>query len=255
MSQIRQYKPLFALLMLLAVFSLAGCGSSNGSSSFNSDNGSHPTTGWLPTGHKTAANANLESCTQCHGADYAGGISRVSCTSCHIGNQQSIHPTQWGPLAFILHADYVKKSTNVTCANALCHGTKLDGVGGTGPSCTSCHMGGVASMHPLWGTPTYATHGSYVKNNSNDTSGCANAKCHGIKLDGAGGAGPSCTSCHMGGVASVHPAEWNGKVFFHKTRMGYSNYDSCRNIVCHGAALKGVPLSGGSCYLCHNTLP
>jgi hypothetical protein len=255
MSQIRQGDPLLAMLLLLVVFSLAGCGSSNDASTFNPESGSHPA-GWLPAGHKTAAVADLESCAPCHGGDHTGGISGIACTSCHIGNQQSIHPTQWGPFAFILHADYVNTNTSSTCANALCHGARLDGVGSTGPSCTSCHMGGVASMHPLWGTPDYAMHGDYVKSNNNDTSGCANAKCHGTNLDGVGGAGPSCTSCHMGGVASVHPAAWNGlKVLLHKERTGYTNYDSCRNIVCHGAALEGVYLSGHSCYACHNTLP
>ena len=193
MSQIRQHDPLFAVLLLLLIFSLAGCGSSNGSSSFNPDSGSH-SAGWLPSGHKTAAVSDLESCAQCHGADYGGGISRISCTS--------------------------------------------------------CHMGGVASIHPPWGTPDYAMHGSYVKSKGNDTSGCANTLCHGTNLDGTGGAGPSCTSCHMGGVASIHPAEWNGNVWLH-TKTVYTNFDSCKNITCHGAALEGVSLSGPSCYICH----
>lgn len=201
MSQIRQGYPLLAMLLLLVCFSLAGCGSANDSSTFNPDKGgSHTAAGWLPTGHKTAAIADLTSCAQCHGADYAGGISGISCSS--------------------------------------------------------CHMGGVASIHPAWGTPIYHAHESYLTRNGNDTSGCANVFCHGTKLDGAGGAGPSCTSCHMGGVASVHPAEWSGdKIGLHKTRAGYTTYDSCRNIVCHGAALEGVDQSGHSCYVCHKTLP
>jgi len=194
MSQIRQGDPLLAVLLLLVFFSLAGCGSPDGSSSFNSDSG-HPA-GWLLAGHKTSAVADLESCTQCHGADYTGGISRISCTSCHLG--------------------------------------------------------GVASMHPPWGTPAYATHGSYVKNNSNDTSGCANVSCHGTILTGVSGSGPSCTSCHLGGVASVHPAEWNGNAsLYHNTDAWSASIDSCKNIACHGATLEGVYLSGPSCYICH----
>jgi hypothetical protein len=55
----------------------------------------------------------------------------------------------------------------------------------------------------------------------------------------------------MGGVASVHPAEWNGNVLIHKTKVGFTNIESCKNIVCHGAALEGVYLSGPSCYICH----
>jgi hypothetical protein len=200
MSQIRQGDPLLAVLLLLVVFSLAGCGSANDSASFNPNSGSHPA-GWLPAGHTTKAVADMESCAQCHGADYKGGISKVSCTECHIGNERSVHPTDWGLYA-------------------------------------------------------YATHGGYVKSNGNDTSGCANVNCHGATLTGVSGSGPSCTLCHMGGVDSIHPAAWNGSnVGLHKTRAGYTNYDSCRNIVCHGAALEGAYLSGHSCYLCHKTLP
>jgi hypothetical protein len=198
MSQIRQRDPLLAVLLLLAVFSLAGCGSSNDSSTFNPGSGSHPA-GWLPAGHTTKAVADLESCAPCHGADYAGGVS--------------------------------------------------------GTSCSSCHMGGNASIHPAWGTPVYATHGSYVKSNSNDTSGCANAACHGTALTGVSGSGPSCTLCHIGSAVSIHPVQWNGNTSLHKTKVGFTNIESCKNIVCHGAALEGVYLSGHSCYICHNPLP
>jgi hypothetical protein len=193
MSQIRQGNPLLAVLLLLLLLSLTGCGSPNDSSSFNSAGG-HPAR-WLPSGHKTAAIAGLESCTPCHGADYAGGVS--------------------------------------------------------GTSCSSCHMGGNASIHPAWGTPVYATHGSYVKSNGNDTSRCANAACHGTALTGVSGSGPSCTLCHMGSAVSIHPVEWNGNTLLHKTKVGFTNIESCKNTVCHGAALEGVPLSGPSCYICH----
>ena len=250
MSQMRQGDPLLAVLLLLVFFSLAGCGSPSGSSSFNSDSG-HPA-GWLPAGHKTEAVASMESCTQCHGADYAGGISRISCTSCHMGGVASMHPP-WGTPDYAAHGSYVKNNGNDTsgCANISCHGTTLTGVSGSGPSCTSCHMGDVASIHPPWGTPAYALHGTYVKSNSSDTSGCANATCHGTALTGVSGSGPSCTLCHMGSAVSVHPVEWNGDVMVHKTKVGFTNIESCKNIVCHGAALEGVSLSGPSCYICH----
>lgn len=239
------------MLWLLLVFTLAGCGSSNSSSSLDSNSGSH-LAGWLPAGHKTSAVSTPESCTPCHGADYAGGISEISCTSCHMGGVDSIHPN-WGTPASTVHGSYVKNNGNDTsgCANANCHGTTLAGVTGSGPSCTSCHLGGVASIHPSWGTPDYAMHGTYVKGISNDTSGCANASCHGPTLAGVSGSGPSCTLCHMGGVLSIHPVEWNGDVMIHKTYAGFTNIESCKNVSCHGAALEGVALSGPTCYKCH----
>jgi len=36
----------------------------------------HPPFGWLPSGHMTAAKANVQTCADCHGADYGGGMPR-----------------------------------------------------------------------------------------------------------------------------------------------------------------------------------
>jgi len=193
MSQIRRGHLPLAILLLLFALSLVGCGSPNGSSSFNSDSGNHPA-GWLPAGHKTAAVADLESCAQCHGADYTGGISRISCTSCHMGGVNSVHPVNWEPYAYALHSDYVRTYGTGGCANALCHGTDLTGVSKSGPSCTLCHLGGVNSKHPVDWTSAIRSHGGYVTANPDTT--CANLVCHVPNLEGVFLSGPSCDSCH-----------------------------------------------------------
>jgi hypothetical protein len=93
---------------------------------------------WLPGEHMTAAKADITVCTECHGEDLAGGISRISCTSCHLGSPTSVHPTDWVPL-FRTHGPYVAANGTAACANQYCHGTTLAGVPGSGPSCTTCH--------------------------------------------------------------------------------------------------------------------
>jgi hypothetical protein len=192
MSQIRRKPLLLPALLLLSVLFLAGCGSSNSESSLDLVTGKHPV-GWLPAGHMVEAKVHVENCAQCHGADYSGGISKVACTDCHIGNQQSIHPASWGP-RHILHAAYVKTNGNSACANALCHGASLDGAGGTGPSCTSCHMGGINSKHPVGWNADVLLHGNFVR--SSGTSSCRNVTCHGANLEGVANSGVACAECH-----------------------------------------------------------
>jgi hypothetical protein len=138
MSQIRQGDPLLAVLLLLVVFSLAGCGSANDSSSFNPDSGSHPA-GWLPADHMTKAVADMESCAQCHGADYAGGISGISCSSCHLGGVASVHPVQWNGNGMLHRTEAWGTATIDSCRNIVCHGPAFEGVYLSGGSCLVCH--------------------------------------------------------------------------------------------------------------------
>lgn len=182
----------FTLLSLLVLL-LAGCGDINTKSNFDQNTGTHPS-GWVPTGHKTAAQAHVETCADCHGADYMGGIAKIACTNCHLGNQNSMHPTQWGIYAYALHGDYVKLNGTTGCANAYCHGANLDGVGGTGPSCTQCHIGGINSFHPVAWNTDFLFHGDYVRTNGD--SSCRNAACHGTNLQGVKASGPACQLCH-----------------------------------------------------------
>jgi hypothetical protein len=126
-------------VVLCGLFSiLYGCSSPNPQSIFNPDTGRHTPSDWLPAGHMNAATSNILVCTECHGEDLAGGISRISCTSCHLGSPTSVHPTDWVPL-FRTHGPYAAANGTAACANQYCHGPTLGGVPGSGPSCTSCH--------------------------------------------------------------------------------------------------------------------
>lgn len=215
MSQIKIPTLAFGLLLSLSVFVLSGCGDKNSQADLDSTLGKHSST-WLPGGHTTAAKANLEGCTQCHGSDFTGGVSKVACTQCHLGSVQAPHPifwnytstqpTAWGTYAYAFHGIYAKQNGTTGCAVASCHGAGLQGVSGSGPSCTSCHKD-VMSTHPVeWAFSL--THSP-------------------------------------GGVATVLPDHGNW--------VNTIESDSCKNVVCHGPQGEGVFLSGIKCTGCHNS--
>src|SRR5512147_1678398 len=143
----------------------------------------------------------------------------------------------------------VKSNNTAACSNQYCHGASLGGVAGSGPSCTSCHLGGPASAHPAEWIPVYSTHGPWAK--SNDTAACANRSCHGASLDGVADSVPACTSCHLGGPAKVHPADWIPPVSMHGPYVKLNTTSACANQYCHGLSLTGVANSGPSCTACH----
>ncbi len=196
MPQVKTAKLLFVGFLTLAA-SVAGCSDPNAQSPINPDTGSHAAT-WLPAAHMAAAKSNVDSCSTCHGSDLSGGISGVSCTSCHLGSPTSVHPADWVP-AYSMHGSYVNTCPTGTsaCANQYCHGTALTGVPDSGPSCTSCHMGGVTNIHPAgWLGDACSNHGTFVLSSPSGTSGCSNVYCHGTNLEGVPQSGPSCTKCH-----------------------------------------------------------
>jgi hypothetical protein len=188
-------------LPALAALALAACSGGNNQSSFSPDSAvAHPAANWLPTGHATAANADLSSCATCHGSDFSGGISQVACTQCHMGDPLNVHPLDWGSQTYATHGPYVTANGIAACTNANCHGTSLLGITSSGPSCSSCHIGGPMQVHPYpiaqWGTNVTdpGFHGTYVT--SKGTASCANAVCHGANLQGVTNSGSSCLACH-----------------------------------------------------------
>jgi len=189
-----QIKTILRVIMACALplVLVAGCGTPNEKAAFDSDAQAH-TSAWMSE-HNVAAKADVNSCTECHGADLDGGVAKVSCTACHLGGTMKIHPSAWtSPIAFD-HSPYVALQGTSGCANMNCHGTSLLG-GVTGPSCSSCHIGGPTSFHPAdWAGSISTKHGEYV--NINGTQSCANASCHGPDLLGIPGISQACNVCH-----------------------------------------------------------
>ncbi|MBI5056512.1 MAG: CHRD domain-containing protein [Nitrospirae bacterium] len=92
---------------------------------------------------------NTELCVNCHGSDLDGGISGISCFSCHNGPDGSIghpglathvwHEAKDDPLHY--HGTYGRRFS-AACTN--CHGYNLQGH--AGPACDSCHDGVTAAV-------------------------------------------------------------------------------------------------------------
>ncbi len=248
-------------IMLLA----AGCGDPK-SNVFDPDRGRHKTA-WLPGEHSLAVTIgtssvgtpvySTEKCAECHGADLSGGISSVSCTSCHLGGPTAVHPLTWDPI-FLTHGPSV--STGVTgtalCANQYCHGTTLTGVVNSGPSCTSCHslpfnpatvVCGACHRIPPDGTKFPNLAGKHAKHATSN------------KL--------SCDICHNGASAYVGKHATNGSVnmsfltptYTPKTGLTPSfnaTAKTCANISCHGGQTTPSWYTGSivvntQCSACH----
>jgi hypothetical protein len=247
MSQVGKIIVLSAMV-LAGLLALASCGDSNPQAPFDPGVG-HPEN-FLPERHALQAASGISTCTECHGEDLGGGISGVACTSCHLGDSTHIHPLAWDGFVYARHGAYVDANGNASCAAAFCHGRALTGVAGSGPSCSSCHLGGVDKIHPAgWDGFAYAVHDVYVEQNG--TTACANGACHGPSLTGVAESGPSCTSCHLGGVFSFHPVAWASDFTLHGSYVAQNGSSSCANVVCHGANLQGVVSSGPPCAECH----
>jgi hypothetical protein len=191
MSQIMTlYKAILACAVLLVL--VTGCGTPNDNASFDSDAEAH-TGAWI-SDHAVTAKADTATCVECHGASLDGGISKVSCTSCHLGGPTAIHPSTYTSPVALNHSEYVAIQGNSGCANINCHGATLAG-GLTGPSCSSCHIGGPTSFHPVdWAASISTKHGEYVE--INGTQSCASLYCHGADLLGVVNSSPSCKACH-----------------------------------------------------------
>ncbi len=251
MPCVKTQQLLFLCFLAMLTF-FAACSERNAQSPIDPDTGGH-SANWLPAAHMEAAKSDIDLCSSCHGADFKGGMSGVSCTTCHLGSPTSVHPPDWVPV-YSTHGSYAKTNSTAACANQYCHGTSLAGVSNSGPSCTSCHLGGTASVHPPdWGSNIVTVHGTFVDSNGN--AGCANVYCHGASLTGVTNSGSSCYSCHLGGVGSFHPSSWGTSttsvILTHADYVKTNGSTACANAACHGTNLSGVANSGPACVSCH----
>lgn len=231
-------KQTLSLYLSMLFMTLIGCSEQNAQSLIDPDTGSHAKD-WLPAAHmKAVTMSGPDDCSSCHGTDLEGGISGISCTSCHLGGPTSVHPADWVPV-YSTHDPYVEASGTGACANLYCHGASLTGVANSGPSCMSCHMGGVMQIHPAgWLGDACSNHGNYAY--TNGTAGCSNAACHGADLGGVSQSGPSCTQCHNPIPNSnqcnyCHGIPPNGTVYPNTA----------------GKHAKHMQLSGVTCATCH----
>ena len=178
-----------------------------------------------------ALNFGKQTCaTQCHGADFKGGLSGVSCQKCHTTYP---HTTDWDLPSN--HGLMAKGDGKTLCKS--CHGEDLTG-GDAHVSCFQCH-----SQYPhasRWKDSD--EHGIFVNQKGKGT--CATA-CHGPDLSG-GLSNVSCTTCH---TLYPHSAAWSTG---HGPTTLQVGKDTCEG--CHGTDYKTV-LGDKNCFSCHTDYP
>lgn len=169
---------LFAMALALLLW---GCGGPGGPTpSFNSATGTHPKD-WMQ-GHWAEFIRNPDQCRTCHGSTTnpaaAGGVSQVSCFTCHPKGPS--HQSRWGTgmQHGRLGAQLPPSTTAGFAYCAKCHGADYATPIGTSPSCTSCHA---KAPHPdkPWRS-TSAAASDHTLTDAGNASECF--KCH---ADGA----------------------------------------------------------------------
>lgn len=170
--------------------------------------------------------------TQCHGADLAGGFSKVSCNLCHTVFP---HRPNWRQVGE--HGLFVKEQGKRLCKG--CHGDDFQG-GQSGVSCFACHAS--YPHEENWVDPQ--KHGRRVIQEGRQN--CATA-CHGADLQG-GLSGVACNTCHN---FYPHPANW-AQIGGHGAIAKRDGKNLCKG--CHGNDFQGGT-SRVSCFACHALYP
>ncbi|MBK5275269.1 MAG: CxxxxCH/CxxCH domain-containing protein [Desulfuromonadales bacterium] len=257
-------------LVLLCSVTLWGCskGNTNAPATIDPATGKHAVANWVsPTVHgglDFGASKNMGACQECHGNDFAGGISKVSClntSGCHGVGVFSPHPQKpWRGGGLITHT-LVNVDNALVCA--ACHtkgqnlSTPILSSYATGaPGCfnsTLCHgeVGHANDPQP-WSAP--ANHGAnpgLIGRPGAKFSIAACQPCHAVPSTGQNplftvpktGMPGGCSSagCHDQNINLAHPFVWlpnrvAGITTSHATAGDLSN--SCG--LCHGIALNGV---------------
>jgi len=191
-----------------------------------------------------ALNWSATSCEGCHGTDYKGGSSEVSCYKCHDNYP---HTETWLVASGSeFHGAYIKNDNWSSESCQACHGADYQG-GTSGKSCYTCHGSYPHSENWLEATSN-DNHGVYLKNLNYETTGCQT--CHGDNLLG-GSSEVSCYKCHEN---FPHASDWLFGDNSHGKYLKNTDYllESCQ--LCHGSDYKGGT-SEVSCYKCHSSYP
>ena len=275
----RDLRSRFGWMILAAAVVVAGCSTSasNGSGgSVNHINAQGTSvSGWLTASgasnhSRSATNSfialgNAGGCTECHGADLLGGISRVSCMSnpsaCHHGTVAEWVASGSAPQQ---HGASAKRGPGSSSMYAcqICHGTDFLTDRGGG-NCFTCHTlaphpnrpwrsGGIDNTHVNVNTINapvcYGCHADSAAGNANNP--------HRPPTPAASGTAPGCfngTMCHNGaGAPHALGAAWlDAGTGFHGTDAK-ADLTYCQG--CHGVA-GTINFDGGSaptaCSTCH----
>ncbi len=242
-------KLLIGLLFILSMVFLFSCSEKKEPLDFST----HPD-GWAQESseqfHGKAlldSNLTLMSCQSCHGEDFKGGSSKVSCFECH---DKYPHPKGWlNQNSLYFHGKILLDSTLTSDYCQDCHGQDYEG-GSSNVACSDCHD---QFPHPAgWISEDNSNfHGKLLLFNILSLADCQS--CHGDDLSG-GTSGVACADCHEN---YPHPAGFsdeNSESFHAKYISQTLNWDilSCRS--CHGTDYSGeTGFQQTNCLNCHRS--
>ena len=218
---ITRITPIFLMASLLW-----GCGSANDSAIILDATGKHPS-GWVAVNggiHSREYTGDPSRCRPCHGSDISvpngsGGITKVNCSSASFGGMTchanghvpriAPHVLPFRPPA--LHGPRAK--ADLTFCRG-CHAVPFGGGPGGNPrfnakigslsnGCETCHDAGTA--HPATPAPDSTPWRGPFTHRDASNMAVACALCHGVNLDGSGGVGPACSTCHSAGSPLTSP--------------------------------------------------
>jgi len=200
----------------------------------------------------TSSTKKLENCQTCHGDNFSGGTSKVSCydAACHISYP---HPEYFSdPNAATSHVSFIRDEINwdiTTCKG--CHGIDYAGAGSYNKNCLKCHQkeDGPEDCSVCHGSNDNAAPPEDLAENSGTyhvTVGAHQAHVSGTKL--TTNMLGNCTTCHSDvpafDVAShINDGTSNSEVIFSNIGNDFTtnspNWDrnsaTCSNVYCHGA--------------------
>ena len=244
-------KRYIGLLLILGLAVFSGCLDKKDSVSVST----HPE-GWSEQAsadfHGSALldkSLNEENCQSCHGADYLGGSSGLSCYSagCH-----SHYPH---PMGFAnsnsgdFHADYIAENLRWDIGSCQsCHGTDYAGNGAPEKNCLTCHQtaGGPEACNLCHGNSENAAPPSDLYGNMANTDKAVGAHQAHLTGDTWSTFANQCMNCHTvpaaysapGHIDDTPHAEVNFSnlaTFDGQSATAYnSDASSCANVYCHG---------------------
>ncbi|HIJ89185.1 MAG TPA: CxxxxCH/CxxCH domain-containing protein [Desulfuromonadales bacterium] len=258
-------------IVLLMFVTLWGCSTANDQTVVLDAAGKH-SDGWVVAAsggkHPAMFLSAPDTCKECHGTDYKGGVTAVSCfssdrngISCHPQGPSG-HPAGWKlPTAHGVHAKAAAVGADGMAFCAHCHGADYRGAGAPQKDCLRCHT---AAPHP--DKPWFG--GTFTHKNTDTSNAPVCATCHtgranlsaaGVtKLPVTAIIGTSgCfnnTLCHGVMGHSSDPQPW-GSAANHGARAaadpssgGNNGLIACQQ--CHGTNFSGGS-SNKSCFVCH----
>lgn len=221
------------------------------------DVSTHPA-GWMVQSsknfHGLAVKSSViesESCQSCHGVNYAGGTSQVSCydAQCHAAYP---HPDGFIDFASAnFHANYIGEQANWDITGCRdCHGADYAGNGSTEKNCLKCHseMNGPEACNTCHGSSVNDAPPKDLANNTSTTSvGVGAHQAHLVDSTLTTAYMRDCVICHVkpatynvtGHVNDGSPhAEIKFSAIASDSGMVSPHWDhnsaTCSNVYCHG---------------------